>query len=124
MDGAFMSLTLRMPSAQRNSIEPVRYDFPEAFLPPLRPMRESSSHCAHCGEPIAANARFCRHCGSSDEDGWGDSDESLLDDDFDYDTFVEDEFSARRTTRLHPVWKIAAVLLLLGFVLTLLQVAL
>ena len=26
--------------------------------------------CPHCGEPIAEDATFCRHCGSDAETGW------------------------------------------------------
>lgn len=26
--------------------------------------------CPHCGETLARNARFCRHCGSDEETGW------------------------------------------------------
>ena len=86
-------------------------------------MRDPVTYCSHCGAAIPASARFCKHCGSSDADGWADSDESMLeDDDFDYDEFIENEFAPRRlSTRLHPVWKVAAVLVLLGFALALLQ---
>lgn len=85
-------------------------------------MKDVPAHCPHCGEPVSESARFCRHCGSSEADGWGDSDDSILEEEFDYDEFVENEFSQKRvTTRLHPVWKLAAVLVIIAFLLTLLQ---
>lgn len=53
--------------------------------------------CPHCGEPVPSTARVCRHCGASDEYGWGDSEVSFSGDgydeaDFDYDEFVANEF--------------------------------
>jgi len=70
--------------------------------------------CTHCGQWIDADARFCRHCGSSDEDGWRDDDAELLgDDDFDYDEFVRENFSRAVTrTQTRPLWRIVAVVLL------------
>lgn len=70
--------------------------------------------CSHCGETIDPEARFCRHCGSSDDDGWKEDDEGLLDDDgFDYDEFVRDQLSDSRTsTTTRPVWRIVALVLL------------
>jgi len=76
--------------------------------------------CPHCGGEISADATFCRHCGSSDTDGW--SDESYDDaDDFDYDQFVEDNFSKSRTsTTLSPLWRSVAIMIVVGFVLSML----
>ena len=75
--------------------------------------------CPHCGELIDAAAKFCRHCGSSDEDGWRDDDDALLgDDDFDYDEFVRDNLSGQITnTQTAPLWRIVALVLLVLFVL-------
>ncbi len=55
--------------------------------------------CPHCGEPLAADATFCRHCGASEELGWGLSagefhGESAMEEEFDYDEFLEREFPA------------------------------
>jgi sarcosine oxidase delta subunit len=73
--------------------------------------------CPHCGEEIRADAKFCQHCGSSDADGWRDeSGDDAGDDDFDYDEFVEENFSGRATnTKTRPLWRLVAVVLLLAF---------
>ncbi len=76
--------------------------------------------CPHCGADIRANARFCRNCGSSDADGWreGWQDDGSDDDDFDYDAFVEENFSDRLTNpTTAPLWRLVAVVLLIIFVL-------
>ena len=73
--------------------------------------------CPHCGEDIREDANFCRHCGSSDDDGWGDEaegyeGESL--DEFDYEGFVEDNYgatSANLGTKMR--WRFVSVVLLL-----------
>lgn len=76
-----------------------------------------STACPHCGADIRSNARFCRHCGSSDSDGWRESDDYGNDeDDFDYEQFVEENFSEGVTnTQTRPLWRLVAVVLLLLF---------
>ena len=84
-------------------------------------MSTSSVPCPHCGALLSEEAGFCRICGSSDADGW--SDESGLSDaeeDFDYDEFIQREFSGSVTQTAIPLyWRITAgvllVLFLLGF---------
>ncbi len=79
--------------------------------------------CPHCGADILSDAISCRHCGSSDSDGWGkqwydEEGEGEGDDDFDYDSFVRDNFSGSSiSTSTAPLWKYVAVLLLVVFVL-------
>lgn len=75
--------------------------------------------CPHCGEEIDADAKFCRHCGSSDSDGWRDDyDHEADDDDFDYEAFVEENFSGRSTnTQTRPLWRLVVVVLLLAFLI-------
>jgi hypothetical protein len=54
--------------------------------------------CPHCGADVPARARFCRHCGASDDSGWndGEADDGLsaadAEDDFDYDDYLRREF--------------------------------
>jgi hypothetical protein len=69
--------------------------------------------CPHCGAEIKADANFCRHCGSSDTDGWSETWADDAEDDFDYEEFAEENFSPRVTnTQTHPLWRLTAALLL------------
>jgi hypothetical protein len=72
------------------------------------------SVCEHCGAMLHHGARFCRECGSSQEDGWSDQDcEGDLDEEFVYDEYVHEEFGDGLTnTHIRPMWKWVAVLLL------------
>jgi hypothetical protein len=57
-----------------------------------------SFDCPCCGAEVAAGSNFCRECGASDESGWSDDGEEgfATDDDFDYDDYLEREFSIPR----------------------------
>ena len=85
--------------------------------------------CPHCGEDIRSSAKFCRHCGSSDSDGWSNETDQYEDPDFDYDDFVQEEFSddvsyGYTNTKTKPVWRfVAASLLLLIFLYAYMMVA-
>jgi hypothetical protein len=68
-----------------------------------KPARDDYFVCQCCGAELPTTATFCRHCGASDECGWGDDcrrEELDLpvgygaedNDDFDYDEFVASEF--------------------------------
>ncbi len=59
-----------------------------------------SFNCPCCGAEVAAGASFCRECGASDDSGWIDESEEGFgrDDDFDYDDYLEREFSIARPT--------------------------
>ena len=57
--------------------------------------------CPHCGEPVDAEATFCRACGASEDAGWDHEgvwyDEQSpatyeSEDDFDYEAFIDREF--------------------------------
>ena len=75
--------------------------------------------CPHCGGDIRNEASFCRHCGSSDADGWS-ADEYDAEDDFDYDQYVEDHHSTSVTsTTLSPIWRAVVVVLVIAFVASL-----
>lgn len=79
------------------------------------------SACAHCGAEIQSDATFCRHCGSSDSDGWSDeadvSSFSTADnDEYDYDEFIANEFGdGSRHTTTPVLWRFVAVILLFMF---------
>jgi hypothetical protein len=90
-----------------------------------RPRREISwVPCPHCGGDIRHDASSCRHCGSSDADGWRDDeyDDQYGDgDDFDYEQYVEDNHSSSLTsTSLSPLWRAVIVVLVVAFVASLL----
>ena len=73
--------------------------------------------CPHCGGEIRVNDHYCRHCGSSDSDGWRDDFESE-DEDFDYEQYVADHFpSSNYQTSIPRLWRIVAIVLLLLFLL-------
>jgi ribosomal protein L40E len=82
--------------------------------------------CSHCGAEISSSASFCRHCGSSDADGWRvDSPSSEIDshedEEFDYDSFVEDEFGNNDfVTQTSALWRWVAIALLVLFFMGLL----
>jgi len=83
-------------------------------------MKYSFVPCPHCGEEIRSDAKFCRHCGSSDSDGWREESdwEEDAEDDFDYEEFVADHFEVGSTnTRTAPAWRLVAVILLILFAL-------
>jgi hypothetical protein len=77
--------------------------------------------CPVCGEDVPPKALACPECGADHNSGWkSDADTAdldLPDDDFDYDAFVKEEFGAGRS-RLHPVWIVTAVLILVAFALS------
>jgi len=68
---------------------------------PKRQRREEYFLCSCCGAELPVTAGFCRHCGASDEYGWGDEETDELDlpagyagdDEFDYDEFIAEEFA-------------------------------
>jgi uncharacterized membrane protein YvbJ len=73
--------------------------------------------CPHCGAEIAADANFCRYCGSSESDGWRDESESDVDD-FDYEEYVADNFgTSPHRTSIAPLWRLVAFVLLVLFLL-------
>ena len=76
-------------------------------------MNQSTTACPHCGAEIDAHAKFCRHCGSSDSDGWRDESESWDDDEFDYDEYVEREHGTSvANTETKAIWRLVAIVLL------------
>ena len=78
--------------------------------------------CPHCGGDIKSDATFCRHCGSSDSDGWKEHDDYGPDDeDAEYEQFLRDNnlgdgiygSDTNLATKRH--WRLVAVILLLLF---------
>jgi hypothetical protein len=82
--------------------------------------------CPACGETVHAGALACPHCGADERSGWNedayetDTASSLgLDDDFDYESFVEDEFGGEPGKMARPsfgwFWWIVGVILAIAF---------
>ena len=81
--------------------------------------------CAHCGAELPPDAKFCRHCGASDESGWqteedrwdnDGTDDYGEDDDFDYEEFVRCEFPDHAHAAAEAPWTrvvIAVIVVLL-----------
>ncbi len=82
---------------------------------------ERDFSCPNCGAELAAGVQFCRHCGGSEESGWGDDWQDEYgrqeDDDFDYDEFVRNEFPEqaihRVPSRRRALTRIVALLLII-----------
>ncbi|MHC4592013.1 MAG: zinc-ribbon domain-containing protein [Planctomycetota bacterium] len=61
--------------------------------------------CSHCGADVRLDARACPQCGSDDETGWAkDADKwqadiptgYAKDEDFDYDEYIQREFTEKQ----------------------------
>ena len=75
-----------------------------------------------CGEEVPNNAKSCPECGACEKSGWSGQAESsglgLPDEDFDYQKFIEGEFGGTpKKTGMHWVWWVAALLVLIAFIL-------
>jgi hypothetical protein len=72
-----------------------------------KPRADDYFVCESCGAELPLTATFCRHCGASDECGWGENQQREEfglpggyddeQDDFDYDEFVAREFPDQGT---------------------------
>lgn len=60
--------------------------------------------CPNCGALVPDDAMSCPDCGADENTGWNDRATGqrldLPDDEFDYDTFIEEEFSEQQPNRL------------------------
>jgi predicted amidophosphoribosyltransferase len=95
---------------------------------PLLRLRErhiapvSPEICPNCSAEVPSGARSCPECGADEETGWSEKaryDEiGVPDDSFDYDEFVKREFERKKPQRrMQIVWVIAAILLIVSFLL-------
>ena len=82
--------------------------------------------CAHCGTEVRPDAKVCPECGSDDQTGWSEDADQwavdipagyALDDEFDYEEFVQREFGGRSARPTLRRMLVAAVALLLGLAL-------
>jgi hypothetical protein len=64
--------------------------------------------CPNCGAEVPPRARACPECGSCEETGWSASASTsglgLPDEEFDYESFVEEEFGAKTVKPRGVAW--------------------
>jgi hypothetical protein len=86
------------------------------------PGRNEVRECPHCGAEIPAKALACPECGSDEQTGWSEAAATegldLPEENFDYQDFVEREFSGKSPVPrgIHWGWWITAVILLAGII--------
>lgn len=83
--------------------------------------------CPQCGAPVPEHAKACPECGSCEETGWSEKSEAdrlgILDDSFNYNQYLEEEFGPPPSPSTFRRWIVPAVivflalLFLLGFIL-------
>ncbi len=86
---------------------------------------DSPEVCAHCGADVPQKALSCPECGADEETGLKtdySSDLGLSDEGFDYDEFVEREFSSEKPTQIVPIglhwfWWLIGIGLIIAMVL-------
>ena len=77
--------------------------------------------CPACGEFVPENARACPSCGSTEETGWSEAGKAdalgIPRDDFDYESFIEEEFAKEpsKAPRLRWFWWLVSIILLISF---------
>lgn len=82
-----------------------------------------SGTCPQCGAILPHNAKACPECGSDEKTGWSNSAHAdqlgIPEDEFDYESFVNEEFDSRspKPRGIHWVWWLTALLLVLAFLL-------
>lgn len=78
--------------------------------------------CPNCGAEVPSRARACPECGSDDQTGWSeDAPASSLNlpdaEAFDYDDFVQREFSREKRPRgIHWFWWAIAIVIVALFI--------
>lgn len=81
--------------------------------------------CPNCGARVPPNAKACPECGSDEQTGWSDAAATdalgLPAEEFDYSDYVKREFGKEGPVPrgIHWFWWVAAVALVIGFVLLL-----
>jgi hypothetical protein len=79
--------------------------------------RPPPERCPVCDALVPRNAKACPDCGSCYESGWRTEEEEAEEDEeeeFDYDRWLaREEGRAPAPGRLHPMWKWAALLLVI-----------
>lgn len=90
-------------------------------------MSRTPETCPNCGADLPKNAKVCPECGSDEKTGWS-SDahtgglELPEEDDFNYDEFVEREFSEKKNLVPHGIhwfWWVVAIIVVLALLMPL-----
>ena len=77
--------------------------------------------CPNCGAEVPRKAKVCPGCGADEKTGWSDAayadNLGIPDDNFDYENFVQEEFSSRqpKPRGVHWVWWLTALFLVVLF---------
>ena len=84
--------------------------------------------CPVCSEFVPEGYHACPHCSADDRSGWKEDDSydglDLPDEDFNYEDFIKNEFGNDSPAgKLHPVWWITGLILLILSVIGLLVYA-
>jgi hypothetical protein len=69
--------------------------------------------CAHCGAVLVGDPTNCPRCGADEETGWSptrDEDGVDLDDEFDYEDFLAEEFGPGAARANRSPWVILVIL--------------
>ena len=77
-----------------------------------------SFSCPVCGECVPRNAKACPECGACEKSGWSADSayDGAPDEDFDYESFVAEEFGGqRKTSGKEKFWWLAGVIILVAF---------
>lgn len=91
-------------------------------------MRKPPEICPNCGAEVPSNALACPECGADHRTGWSDYAEEqrldLPDDEFDYESFIKEEFSDKKSKDIRQpalLWRVVAILLLVLLVFFILK---
>jgi uncharacterized membrane protein YvbJ len=77
--------------------------------------------CPNCGADVPRRAKACPGCGADEKTGWSDSayasNLGIPEENFDYDDFVKEEFSAAnvKPRGIHWLWWLTALILVVLF---------
>jgi hypothetical protein len=84
----------------------------------MRKVFRVPSICPICGSDVPKQSRACPECGADERTGWDTARTSsdglgLLDDDFDYDVFLQKTFGRPKSSTPRKWWLVALLLIIL-----------
>ena len=73
--------------------------------------------CPNCGADVPPRAKACPECGADESTGWNEDAVSqrlgIPSEGFDYESFVDEEFSKPQKPRLRWCWQLTGIVVLL-----------